>query len=153
MHGQKNTREKGQSLVEFALALPILILILSGLLDIGRAYFAYIYLEEAAAEAATYLALHPDCRFDGELASGECDNPNNATWRARNSGSTIGIIRSDAITIAPPTEAITFASAVAVEASVPFQFVTPGISAIAAAVTGDSTVIFTVIATNRVLSD
>jgi Flp pilus assembly protein TadG len=153
MHGQKNPREKGQSLVEFALALPILILIVSGLLDIGRAYFAYIYVEEAAAEAATYLALHPNCVEHGQLA-GACNDPNNALWRARNSGSTMGILRSDEITITViDPETIAFANTVAVDASVPFQFVTPGIAPMAEAVTGSSIIIFTVRATNRVLSD
>ena len=51
--------EKGQSLVEVALAMPILILIMAGILDVGRAYFTYISLSDAAAEGAAYAANHP----------------------------------------------------------------------------------------------
>ena len=168
MHGQKNTREKGQSLVEFALALPILILILSGLVDIGRAYFAYIYLEEAAAEAVKYLALYPECVI-ADIAA-ECADPNNAEWRARNSGSTQGILRRTDIEVCqvrlnPDTpdledeicdeqvQLLGLSDVVKIEVSVPFSFVTPGISAIAEGVTGDTVILFTVVANHQIISD
>jgi len=74
-------KERGQSLVEFAITLPVLILILSGLLDLGRAYYIYVALEEAVAEAALYLAISPRCP-DDRLS--ECADPNNALYRAEN---------------------------------------------------------------------
>jgi Flp pilus assembly protein TadG len=55
----KKTSQKGQSLVEVALAIPILILIVMGILDLGRAYFTYVALSDAAAEGAAYAAIHP----------------------------------------------------------------------------------------------
>ena len=36
--------QRGQSLVEVTLALPVLLLILAGILDVGRAYFTFISL-------------------------------------------------------------------------------------------------------------
>jgi len=51
--------QKGQSMVEVALALPLLILILAGILDLGRAYVTYVALADAAAEGAAYAAIHP----------------------------------------------------------------------------------------------
>ena len=51
--------QKGQSLVEVAVALPVLLLILLGILDLGRAYFTYIALADAAAEGAAFGAIHP----------------------------------------------------------------------------------------------
>jgi Flp pilus assembly protein TadG len=51
--------EKGQSLVEIALLLPLLILILAGILDLGRAFMTLVALNDAAAEGATYAALRP----------------------------------------------------------------------------------------------
>jgi Flp pilus assembly protein TadG len=51
--------QKGQSLVEVAIAMPLLILIVAGILDLGRAYFTYIALTDAAAEGAAYAAIHP----------------------------------------------------------------------------------------------
>jgi Flp pilus assembly protein TadG len=59
MNGQKTRKEKGQSLVEFALILPILLLILGGVLDLGRMYYAYIVITDAAAEGVTYATIHP----------------------------------------------------------------------------------------------
>ncbi len=53
-------KERGQSLVEFALILPVLLIILAGVLDLGRLYYAYVAVTDAAAEGAAYAAIHPD---------------------------------------------------------------------------------------------
>ena len=42
-----------KGLVEMALVGLILVLILSGMIDLGRAYFAYIAIADAATEGAT----------------------------------------------------------------------------------------------------
>lgn len=42
--------ERGQSLVETALVLPILLLLLAGIFDIGRVIYSYAYLQMAAQE-------------------------------------------------------------------------------------------------------
>jgi len=55
----QNGKERGQSLVEVAITMPILILLVMGILDLGRAYYASITLADAAAEGAAYAALHP----------------------------------------------------------------------------------------------
>jgi Flp pilus assembly protein TadG len=44
--------ERGQSLVETALVLPILLVILMGIFDFGRAIFAYNAVSNSAREAA-----------------------------------------------------------------------------------------------------
>ena len=44
--------QRGQSLVETALVLPILLIILMGIFDFGRAIFAYNAVSNAAREAA-----------------------------------------------------------------------------------------------------
>lgn len=56
---EKIKNEKAQSLVEMAFLMPILVLIIAGLLDLGRAYYTYIALSDAAAEGATYASIHP----------------------------------------------------------------------------------------------
>jgi hypothetical protein len=79
--------EKGQSLVEFSLSLVLLLLLLSGLLDLGRVYFTFVALEDAAGEAALYLSLNPQCVHATDVVDGVvCADPNNADYRARNSG-------------------------------------------------------------------
>ena len=51
--------QEGQSMVEMALTMPILVLIVAGILDLGRAYFTFVTLSDAAAEGAAYAAIHP----------------------------------------------------------------------------------------------
>ena len=52
-------KEKGQSLVEMALILPVLLIILAGVLDLGRLYYAYVIITDAAAEGVAYAAANP----------------------------------------------------------------------------------------------
>lgn len=85
MHRASKKMQRGQSLVEMVIAFPVLIFLLMGLLDFGRAYFTYIALEEAAAEAALFLAIQPDCATENS-GRPQCDDPNNALYRARTSG-------------------------------------------------------------------
>jgi Flp pilus assembly protein TadG len=51
---------RGQSLVEFVLLLPILLLLVFGALDVGRLFSIKIQLTNAAREGANYLSRHPD---------------------------------------------------------------------------------------------
>jgi len=46
-----NRSPRGQSLVEFALILPIFVLVLAGLFDLGRAVFAYNTISNASRES------------------------------------------------------------------------------------------------------
>jgi Flp pilus assembly protein TadG len=52
--------ERGQSLVELAITLPILILLLLGTLDFGMAIFSYSMLRDAAQEGAFYGSFNPN---------------------------------------------------------------------------------------------
>jgi Flp pilus assembly protein TadG len=49
----------GQGVVEFAVALPFLLLILLGTIDAGRVFFDYIEMRNAAVEGATYGSRNP----------------------------------------------------------------------------------------------
>jgi len=65
--------ERGQGLVEFALVLPLLLILLLGVADFGRIFSAGITLEAAArngAEAAAIERLHnpPDPLTPGDVA-------------------------------------------------------------------------------------
>jgi Flp pilus assembly protein TadG len=51
--------ERGQSMVELALTLPILVLLLLGTLDFGMAIFSYSMLRDAAQEGAFYGSFNP----------------------------------------------------------------------------------------------
>ena len=51
--------ERGQGLTELAIALPVLLLLLLGMLDVGRAFWALIALRDPAAAGASYAASYP----------------------------------------------------------------------------------------------
>ncbi|MEJ2412371.1 MAG: pilus assembly protein [Anaerolineales bacterium] len=52
-------RERGQSITEFALILVFLLVLLAGVFDLGRAFFAYIIVRDAAQEGAVYGSIAP----------------------------------------------------------------------------------------------
>ncbi|MBM3144519.1 MAG: pilus assembly protein [Chloroflexi bacterium] len=52
-------REQGQSLVELAITLVVILILLAGVIDLGRAFFAYMALRDAAQEAALYGSINP----------------------------------------------------------------------------------------------
>lgn len=54
---QTNKNESGQSLVELALSMVLLLTLLAGLVDLGRAFFTYIALRDAAQEGASYASV------------------------------------------------------------------------------------------------
>lgn len=56
---QSLPNERGQSLVEFAMSITLLLTLLAGSLDLGRAYFVYLSLRDAAQEGAAYGAIDP----------------------------------------------------------------------------------------------
>lgn len=55
----KDRRRRGQGLVEFALILPVLLLILIGTIEFARIFFIYISITNAAREGARYGMVNP----------------------------------------------------------------------------------------------
>src|SRR6266852_732825 len=49
-------RGRGQALVEFALALPVLIVLVAGVLELGRGYSFAVETSDAARDAARFVA-------------------------------------------------------------------------------------------------
>jgi len=58
MAPSERRRQVGQGLVEFALVLPVFMLILLGMFDLGRAVWANNAVANAAREAARYASIH-----------------------------------------------------------------------------------------------
>ena len=56
----RRDRSRGQSLVEFTLLVPILLLLVLGAVDFGRLFLGYVSLQNMARVGANYAALHPD---------------------------------------------------------------------------------------------
>ncbi|MDZ4159307.1 MAG: TadE family protein [Anaerolineaceae bacterium] len=51
--------EKGQSLIELAVSLVFLLILLAGVVDLGRMMFYYIAMRDAAQEGATFGSINP----------------------------------------------------------------------------------------------
>jgi hypothetical protein len=52
-------KERGQSMVELALSISILMVLLAGTVDLGRAFFTWLALRDSAQEGASYGAIYP----------------------------------------------------------------------------------------------
>jgi hypothetical protein len=57
-HDQNREEQRGQSLVEFALLLPLMLLIITGLFDVARAVWQENTLAYAAREGTRYAIVH-----------------------------------------------------------------------------------------------
>ena len=71
---------RGQALVEFALVIPIFLLVMIALFDLGRAVFAYNTLTNAAREGARMAIVNQDVptivsRAKSQTAIVELDDP------------------------------------------------------------------------------
>jgi Flp pilus assembly protein TadG len=104
--GRARCRDRGAAAVEFALLLPLLLLLVFGIIDFGRAINAQITLTQAARTGARLAAL---------------GQPNvvSATQAAATGLSPVGV----AVTACP--SGATQTTAAAVTASYSFSFVTP----------------------------
>jgi Flp pilus assembly protein TadG len=69
----RRNRRSGQSLVEFALILPVLMVLFAGTLDLGRLAFARVTVSNAAREGAFQAADKPTSYQAGQ----PCDNTTN----------------------------------------------------------------------------
>ena len=123
--------EDGQSLVEIALTLTIAIIILSGILDLGRVYFAYLALQDAAAEGAAYGLINPTWQYPPghPLAStspytNTNINPNNIFYRAQNEAPE-GIVNLISTTVTTEVLFPTPGNKITVSVSYDYNLITP----------------------------
>jgi PKD repeat protein len=59
-HARREPSRRGQSLVEFALVLPVLMLLMLMAVDFGRVYLGYVNLQNMARVAANFAANNPE---------------------------------------------------------------------------------------------
>ena len=83
------TGSVGQSVVEFAMIVPIALIVLGGTLDMGRFFYTSVAIENAAREGAFYGASDPRCDTSVRAF---CDDPNTADWRVRNEAAGLGTV-------------------------------------------------------------
>lgn len=96
-------RDRGQGLVEFALVIPVIMLLIFGAVDLGRAVYAYNTIANAARDGARVAAVNqiatsPDCNEDRPV-----ENPATPHWSikrcAADSALTLGVQPGD-VTVA-----------------------------------------------------
>ena len=111
----------GQSLVEFAILLPILMVLFVGVLDLGRMFHAYLTIQNASREGARYGTDYPS-NVTGIRAAVKAE--------AANSGITITdamipapAIQNDGTFRDPPTNAQPNQS-ITVQVNYPFTLIT-----------------------------
>ncbi|WP_199617151.1 TadE/TadG family type IV pilus assembly protein [Paenibacillus alkalitolerans] len=102
--------QRGQSLTEFALIVPLLLLLVSGIIDFGRFCYGYLELQMAAQETVRLGGLG---RSDSEMESFARDYLN------------ISDPAKLTITISPPDSQRDSGDYVTVTLQTPYQFVTP----------------------------
>jgi Flp pilus assembly protein TadG len=65
----KKNKSSGQTLIEFALLLPMLLLIIMGLFDVGRGVFYYAVLNTAVREGTRFAIVQPACDYRSDPAT------------------------------------------------------------------------------------
>jgi len=69
-----------------------LVILLMGVLDLGRAYFTYLALKDAAQEGAYFGSAFPQCVDTGGITNPGCADPNNIPFRVRHSAPAGGLV-------------------------------------------------------------
>ena len=55
----RKKNEKGQSLIELAMGMIVLLILLGGIIDLGRVLFYFIAMRDAVEEGAVYGSINP----------------------------------------------------------------------------------------------
>jgi len=113
MSAPDRSQPRGQALVEFALVFPLIVLMLFGIFDLGRAVYAYNTIGNAARVGARVAAVNqiqtsPDCN-----ESRPVEDQSNPHWSIKTcaaaSAVSLGVQTGD-VTVsysAPPSTALT----------------------------------------------
>jgi Flp pilus assembly protein TadG len=83
------SRERGQELVEFALMLPFLLLILIGIIDLGRTFHAAITIANSSRTGARYAISYGYEDIGGVVSVDSAAIGSRAQAEAQNSGITL----------------------------------------------------------------
>lgn len=71
---KRKKREDGQAMVEFALILPIFLLILCGIIDFGWLFYNQLSLNNACREGARYAVVHTAENADTQAIINHIEN-------------------------------------------------------------------------------
>ncbi|HEX5417199.1 MAG TPA: TadE/TadG family type IV pilus assembly protein [Chloroflexota bacterium] len=118
---RRGYRVRGQALAEFALIVPVFVLMVMIVVDLGRVFYTYEALANAAREGARYCAVHGHDTLATNVAAGTS---------ARVTGELAGTVSN--VTISAPNcvnnSGVATGSPVSVSVSTTFTPITPLIS-------------------------
>lgn len=73
---KKINSQRGQSLVELSISLVLLLILLSGAVEFGMAFFQFVQLQDAAQEGALYGSMNPQtCQPILDRVTGASNTP------------------------------------------------------------------------------
>lgn len=85
----RSASERGQALAEFALLIPLMLLLVVALADFGRFFASAIGVESAAREAADYGAMQGKLKWDLTNSTQMAENMRDMQTRACTAASTL----------------------------------------------------------------
>lgn len=91
-------RPTGQAMAEFAILLPVLLLLLVVAVDFGRLFATFVAVNNAAREGVAFAAAHPT-----QVTATDNADPDNVTYRARLEVTDSSDPRFTSVTVGTPT--------------------------------------------------
>lgn len=151
---RRHERSPGQSLAEFAIILPVFLVILSAAIDLGRIAYARVSVANVAREASFQAAQTPTSYQAGQPCptadpvTGDVPETNLVVCRAilESTGSVVTVSPSDIALTCSPSCAEAMGNTVTVKVTGQFNLLTP----VMAALLGGTSVRFSSSSTNQI---
>lgn len=146
----KKPGQRGQSLVELAISLTVILLLLSGAVDFGMAFYSYVALRDAAQEGAFYGSISMDPYNYGQTR-------NAIIARVRNSSSSpvplgdVTKVHVTPIIHGAPCQATVLGTTNAIQVTVTYDY--PIVMPLLGTVLGSQTIPLTATATDAILAE
>jgi Flp pilus assembly protein TadG len=109
---KKGEGERGQSLVEFALIVPLFLLLMFAIVDFGMGFYSWITVTNAAREGARIGAVGADSATITQRVKDTAGSLNNSNLTISvsnakgNSGETVGVTANYQYTLITPLSAL-----------------------------------------------
>lgn len=118
--------EGAQSLAEFALMLPVFLILVFGIIDFGMGLRAYITVAQATREGARFGSVGNSAGTFTSGGSGECNGSTTTTVVGRVCSSMSGLILSDinSLTVTYPNGNVP-GNSIRVAATYQYHYITP----------------------------
>jgi Flp pilus assembly protein TadG len=104
----------------------VLIILVSGVLDIGRAFMTFVAIENGAGEGALFASVHPTWVSHG-VPYADANDPNNITYRAAHE-SPSGLVDWNLATVEVITSTIEAGQPITVTVTYSYTVLTPFIN-------------------------